>query len=256
MTPAARLSPEQRERIVDMLIYADSYVEGFAAEAWIWSNMGARAGLISKAWGYALDADALRALLAAQETPPGLEALVREWQAACSDCETVTDGDYAADIAACQRQDNAAAALCAWTPPAAPTNLSPVDAKEWTCPTCGNDSLWCKCPAAPVVAEPDTDTTVYTITVFREDDGRFAAEWLTGDQREGGMGEYSASPIGAIAELTATLIKVEEDRRTHPDTPPVVAPAPVAQAKAWARQGRRAEKQERSVTCDRRKQGA
>lgn len=26
--------------------------------------------------------------------------------------------------------------------------MVPFDAKEWTCPTCGGDALWCKCSAA------------------------------------------------------------------------------------------------------------
>lgn len=59
----------------------------------------------------------------------------------------------------------------------------------------------------------DTQEDVhYTIRVFRDKDGRFAAEWLSGDEMEAGMGNYSATAIGALAELVAVLIKVEEDK--------------------------------------------
>lgn len=52
----------------------------------------------------------------------------------------------------------------------------------------------------------------YTIRVFREEDGRFAADWLSGDGMEAGMGNYSVTAIGALAELVSVLIKVEEDK--------------------------------------------
>jgi hypothetical protein len=48
------------------------------------------------------------------------------------------------------------------------------------------------------------------IAVFRDDDGRFAAEWSSGG--EAGMGEYSSTPIGALANVICLLLKVEEDR--------------------------------------------
>lgn len=63
-------------------------------------------------------------------------------------------------------------------------------------------------PATPTDAPA---SIVWQIEVFREDDGRFAAEWFTLDRAESGMGPYAATPIGALAELCATLIKVAED---------------------------------------------
>lgn len=64
--------------------------------------------------------------------------------------------------------------------------------------------------SATVSDHGNTDV-VWTIEVFREDDGRFAADFRSGDKRVGGMGEYSATPIGALAELCSTLIKIAED---------------------------------------------
>ena len=64
--------------------------------------------------------------------------------------------------------------------------------------------------SATVSDHGNTDV-VWTIEVFREDDGRFAADFRSGDKRAGGMGEYSATPIGALAELCSTLIKIAED---------------------------------------------
>lgn len=52
---------------------------------------------------------------------------------------------------------------------------------------------------------------IYRIEVFQEEYGRYAAKFKSGDRRIGGMGQYSATPIGALAELCSTLIKVEED---------------------------------------------
>lgn len=64
--------------------------------------------------------------------------------------------------------------------------------------------------AAPAGSPQQSDVAiVLTIDVFREDDGRFAAEYQR--ENEAGMGEYSSTPIGALAELISTLIKVEED---------------------------------------------
>lgn len=58
------------------------------------------------------------------------------------------------------------------------------------------------------------ESDVLTIRVFRDED-QFAAEWITADKREAGMGAYAATPIGALAELIATLIKVAEDKATE-----------------------------------------
>jgi hypothetical protein len=61
--------------------------------------------------------------------------------------------------------------------------------------------------------EKDEDgETAITIRVFKEYDGRYAAEYERKSENEAGMGCYSATPIGAIAELVCTLIKVDEDK--------------------------------------------
>lgn len=52
--------------------------------------------------------------------------------------------------------------------------------------------------------------TVLTIEVKREEDGQYFASWETG--QETGCGNYSATVIGAVAEVLCTLVKVEEDR--------------------------------------------
>lgn len=56
----------------------------------------------------------------------------------------------------------------------------------------------------------DLEIDVWKVRVFQDED-RFAAEWVTQDGKEAGMGEYAATPIGALANLCATLIKVAED---------------------------------------------
>lgn len=72
---------------------------------------------------------------------------------------------------------------------------------------------------APPAPEDETETDVYRIRVFREDDGQHAAEWETTDGKEAGMGNYSVTPVGALAELVMLLIKVEEDRRLEAAAP-------------------------------------
>lgn len=57
----------------------------------------------------------------------------------------------------------------------------------------------------------DSGEVVWRIEVFREDDGRFAAEFRSGDGMVGGMGEYSVTPVGALANLCAMLIQIAED---------------------------------------------
>jgi len=52
----------------------------------------------------------------------------------------------------------------------------------------------------------------YRIEIEREDDGRFFASYVTGDKREAGSGTYAATAVGALAELCATMIKVDEDK--------------------------------------------
>lgn len=50
-----------------------------------------------------------------------------------------------------------------------------------------------------------------TITVEREETGAYFASWQSRDEGNG-VGGYSATPIGAVANLLCTLILVEEDR--------------------------------------------
>jgi hypothetical protein len=81
--------------------------------------------------------------------------------------------------------------------------------------------------ALPVSEEPrreeprreEPEHLVWRIEVF-EDGGQFAAEFISADRKTAGMGNYSATPIGALAELCATLIKIAEDesieRRASP----------------------------------------
>lgn len=52
----------------------------------------------------------------------------------------------------------------------------------------------------------------WKIEVFQEDDGRWAAEFDRPGLKDAGMGEYSSTALGALAEVISTLIKVEEDR--------------------------------------------
>ncbi|MCC6970459.1 MAG: hypothetical protein IT434_09580 [Phycisphaerales bacterium] len=59
----------------------------------------------------------------------------------------------------------------------------------------------------------DREEIIWRINVFRDEDG-CAADYRTEDGREGGMGEYSTTPIGALAELCAALIKIAEDKLT------------------------------------------
>lgn len=68
----------------------------------------------------------------------------------------------------------------------------------------------------PEVALPDKNPslqgkTVYRIEVVKEDDGRFVASFRSGDDKHGGMGEYSPTPIKALANLCATLADVDEE---------------------------------------------
>lgn len=55
------------------------------------------------------------------------------------------------------------------------------------------------------------ESVVWHIDVFREEDGRFAAEFRSGDNSVGGMGNYAATPVGALANLCATLIQIAAD---------------------------------------------
>ena len=80
------------------------------------------------------------------------------------------------------------------------------------CPHCGEVGRHAAACEHEKHRETEPDSAVWNISVFREDDGRFAADYESGDGREAGMGNYSATPIGALAELCATLIKVAEDK--------------------------------------------
>ena len=69
--------------------------------------------------------------------------------------------------------------------------------------------------AAPLLGEgpraPEEDAPAYTILVEREGE-EFFASWTTGDRKEGGCARYSSTVVGALAELCATLLKVDEDK--------------------------------------------
>lgn len=67
-------------------------------------------------------------------------------------------------------------------------------------------------PKKPKTRGRPAEDTIWKIRVWCEEDGRCAADYMTGDGREGGMGEYSSTPLGALAELISTLIKVAEDK--------------------------------------------
>jgi hypothetical protein len=126
------------------------------------------------------------------ETPPtqALRALVEQWRKSFSDLrDVVVTGvnQYFAQAMVFQR--------CADELEAALASPEPETPQGW---------------------QPET---VYRIEVFREDDGRFAAEFETNGGREAGMSNYAATPIGAMAELCSTLIMVEEDKRKHPAPP-------------------------------------
>jgi hypothetical protein len=52
---------------------------------------------------------------------------------------------------------------------------------------------------------------VWRIVVFQEQGGPFAAEFTSADGKIGGMGNYANTVVGALAELCATFIKMNED---------------------------------------------
>ena len=74
-------------------------------------------------------------------------------------------------------------------------------------------------------AEPSDSATIWHIDVFREDDGQIAASFESADHAIAGMGNYSTTVVGALAELCATLLKLDEDK-TAAASP---APAPPAE---------------------------
>lgn len=96
---------------------------------------------------------------------------------------------------------------------------------------CANELLAALDPPAPQepqeAREPETrfmepeTGVVYRIVVYLED-GRFAAEFVTGDGKSAGMGDTANTPVGALAELCAMLIKLDEDdahERAAPQEP-------------------------------------
>jgi hypothetical protein len=73
------------------------------------------------------------------------------------------------------------------------------------------DTLLSTLLAAPRDQGDAQETPVLRVEVFREADGRYAAEFFA-PPGEGGMAEYANTPVGALAELCATLIKIDEDK--------------------------------------------
>jgi hypothetical protein len=59
----------------------------------------------------------------------------------------------------------------------------------------------------------------WRIEVIRESDGRFGAEITSGDGKIGGWAGYANSPVGALADACAELIKIAEDRTVEESAP-------------------------------------
>jgi hypothetical protein len=156
------MTQDQRQRITSMLEYADGYVNAFAENAaWIWANMPERRDdLISKAWGHALDADALTALLAATETPRGWRMTRDEINRQVR--EIVTGYDMEPEDATVLYEIGKIAALRAETP--APADLVALVPK--TCPVCGFveacPHVAVACPACLTPKRPEPSAPVDT----------------------------------------------------------------------------------------------
>jgi hypothetical protein len=76
---------------------------------------------------------------------------------------------------------------------------------------CANELEAALLAAAPEdVRATAPDDVVLRVEVEREEDGQYFASWTAAN--EGGSGEYSATPIGALAHMLCTLLLVEEDR--------------------------------------------
>lgn len=91
----------------------------------------------------------------------------------------------------------AAAALPAEPPNGDAGFRAPVDAKEWTCPTCGNDGLWCKCP---LPAEPPPSLVAW----LRHHETCDAAAWEQRNRVHAPNYERRACTCGLDAALAAT----------------------------------------------------
>ena len=85
-------------------------------------------------------------------------------------------------------------------------------------------------PASPQAETSAQDVPVLRITVTRDvATDYYAAEFRSADDKVGGMGDYSATPVGALANLCATLIQIDEDNsveRRHPAPVSPVEPEP------------------------------
>lgn len=107
----------------------------------------------------------------------------------------------------------------------------------------GNGELSCEIdallasapPQEPTGASPQAETSEQDVPVLRIVVTRdvateyYAAEFRSADDKVGGMGDYSATPVGALANLCATLIQIDEDnsverRKSAPVSP--VEPEP------------------------------
>lgn len=82
-----------------------------------------------------------------------------------------------------------------------PLQMTPADAIE----ACADE-------LAAVPAQQQEEGLVYLIEVLREEDGRFCAFWTTADNKEAGSGRYSDTVVGALGELSAILLRVDEDK--------------------------------------------
>jgi len=80
-------------------------------------------------------------------------------------------------------------------------------------------------PASPQADTSEQDVPVLRITVTRDVATEYyAAEFRSADDKVGGMGDYSATPVGALANLCATLIQIDEDNSVERRQPTPVSP--------------------------------
>jgi len=80
-------------------------------------------------------------------------------------------------------------------------------------------------PASPQAETSEQDVPVLRITVTRDVATEYyAAEFRSADDKVGGMGDYSATPVGALANLCATLIQIDEDNSVERRQPTPVSP--------------------------------
>jgi hypothetical protein len=85
-------------------------------------------------------------------------------------------------------------------------------------------------PGEPIDSLTAAANEVIRIEVEREDDGRYFACWTSADGKTHGCANYSTTVVGALAELCATLLKVDEDKSHESRSPDGDGPMQVANA--------------------------